>query len=257
MEWRHQIPLAEKGVIVGCDRRQEWILTWWWKHYTKHNTFPVTFVDWGLSEEAKEWCHQRGNLSFLEMKDFQWKEREALDPALVAIWEKGYGTGFWASRKSWFYKPFALLHTPYEKTLWLDVDCQVKDNLSVLFDKRAVALCPLPDYDKEYSLTYYRREFEMEHRLILPNEVIFNTGVLLYAHKNPLILQWAREVLPRAQHFLGDQNLLSRIIFENHYTIEPLPQIYNWYLGCGHNPEAKIIHFIGDLAKEFIWHEVY
>lgn len=251
-------------MIVGCDERQEWILPWWWKHYSQHNTFPVTFIDWGLSQEAKLWCQEHGELIFLEIDFFRncisresshWKEREALDSNLVRVWEKGYGTGFWVSRKSWFYKPFALLHTPYKKTLWLDLDCQVKNNLDALFDKERIALCPLPDYDKKYGLAYYCKEFETKNHLVLQNEVIFNTGVIVYSHACPLILQWAQAVPSRSEFFLGDQNLLSRILFETKYPVDHLSQEYNWYLGLGHNPEAKIIHHIGDLAKELIWHQ--
>ena len=54
--WRTEGLKEGDGVIVGSDYSQEWLLPWWWENYTKHNRYPVTFVDFGLSQEPIELC---------------------------------------------------------------------------------------------------------------------------------------------------------------------------------------------------------
>lgn len=44
-------------------------------------------------------------------------------------------TGFWKpERKSWFLKPEAVLLSPYEKTCWIDIDCEVVAPCPEIFD---------------------------------------------------------------------------------------------------------------------------
>lgn len=50
-----------KGVLVGCDQTQEKLLHWWWKHYVQHNTYPVMFIDFGMSDAMRAWCEERGS----------------------------------------------------------------------------------------------------------------------------------------------------------------------------------------------------
>ena len=41
------------GVVVGCDRSQRWLFPWWWKHYSRHNSYPVKFVDFDALENKE------------------------------------------------------------------------------------------------------------------------------------------------------------------------------------------------------------
>lgn len=58
----------DRGIIVGCDQGQEWLMSWWWSHYRKHNKYPVTFADFGLSDRARKWCSERGEVMQVEKK---------------------------------------------------------------------------------------------------------------------------------------------------------------------------------------------
>lgn len=49
-----------KGILVGCDQNQEWLLSWWWDQYSAHNSYPVVFVDFGMSKTGVAWCNERG-----------------------------------------------------------------------------------------------------------------------------------------------------------------------------------------------------
>jgi len=42
------------GLITGCDETHEWMLPTWWKHYSKRNSSPVSFIDFGMSKSAKK-----------------------------------------------------------------------------------------------------------------------------------------------------------------------------------------------------------
>src|SRR5437868_5082609 len=106
------------GILVGCDKQQEWMLKWWWGHYSKHNSFPIAFIDFGMSEEAKSWCRQKGKLLPLTCpKDFVFP-KTLIPKELIGEWEKSYGEKIWHSREQWFRKPFALLQTPFRQTIW-------------------------------------------------------------------------------------------------------------------------------------------
>lgn len=244
--WRHQAPvLLPQGVIVGCDEQQEWILPWWWNHYSTHNHSPVLFVDFGLSTEAAQWCEQRGKVISLPPDLPLITPREEIGKSTIERWEAAYGNGFWKARPSWFKKPFALLQTPFEKTLWLDLDCEVRADISSLFSPtiEEISLAPEPEYVQEHMQAFSIRQKE---------EKIYNSGVLLYRHDSPTILEWAQACISRADDFWSDQHLLSRLIFEKQKKIIELSQLYNWHMAFGPNEQAHIVHWLGDVGKEYI-----
>ncbi|HEY2810214.1 MAG TPA: hypothetical protein VGJ00_02335 [Rhabdochlamydiaceae bacterium] len=234
--WRFPRPCEDKGVIVASDARQEWILPWWWKHYHAHNSYPVVFVDTGMTPEAKEWCRKRGEVFSLHIDFPQWKEKEEIDPQTALLWESTHGMGFWPSRRAWFVKPFALLQTPFRFTLWLDLDCKAQVDLFFDFEETELALCPVPHYSAQ--------------------ETLYNSGVIAYGHGSDPVKNWAEQSLTRACDFLTDQHLLSRILFEKQYSLTVLPFTYNWHMSMGENNQAKIIHYLGDVGKELIWLEL-
>ena len=244
-KWSHPAPSLLSGVIVGCDAKQEWILPWWWNHYSAHNIAPVLFVDFGLSSEAALWCEQKGKVISLPHDLPLVKPKEELEKTTTARWEAAFGDGFWRARPSWFKKPFALLQTPFEKTLWLDLDCEVKADLSPLFSglTEEISLAPETTYAHKHMQTF---------SLCEQQETIYNSGVILYRHGSPTILDWAQASIDRNDAFWSDQHLLSRLIYEKQRKIVELPQLYNWHMGLGKNEQARIIHWLGDIGKEYI-----
>ena len=218
------------GVVVGADDLQEWLLPWWWDHFSQQNRYPVTFVDFGMSEEKRRWCLERGGLLSLNMSDLFVRDRDEVASALSEAWEQHYGEDFWGARKAWFRKPFACLRTPYERTIWLDLDCQVMGSLTKLFDAcshpSGVALC----LDK--------------------NAPVYNSGVIVFRRDAPILQEWADQALEKSGLFRGDQDLLTAIIDKR--AIYELPAIYNWPFNYGANPDAVITHWIGAAGKEIL-----
>lgn len=108
--WK-RTPRNGMGVMVGCDREQEWLLPWWWANYDQFNDLPVAFVSMGgMSEDAKKFCREAGELIEL-------------------------GHGF---TPAWLGKPLAILNTPFRNTLWMDLDCEVRGRIDGIVDPGSI-----------------------------------------------------------------------------------------------------------------------
>ncbi len=249
LTWRGVKNVIVKGIIVASDEKQEWLLPWWWDNYSKHNVFPVTFIDFGLSERGKEFCRERGELVELPTIPSDIGSKEGAEANLGRFWESIYGSNtWWEKRKAWHKKPVALLQTPYLHTLWLDTDCEVQACLAPLFDqiakKEGLLLCPEPEKAQEY---------DRERGHIFSDEILFNSGVIGFTRGCSYIEEWARQTLSDHGSYLGDQNLLSRLIYQKKWPVQILDRLYNWRrINDGKHPDVKITHWVGESGKFFI-----
>lgn len=226
-----QLKLMTQGIVVGADDNITWLLPWWWKYYSLHNTYPVTFVDFGLSAEAKAWCEERGNLVALKTDSFV-TPQEKIDPNLALEWENFYGKKVWQAREGWFKKPFAMLLSPYDKTIWMDLDCEVMGNVSPLFD-------------------FLTEEADISLNFDPGRPGIYNSGVVVFRKGAPLIADWAQACTVQNCHSIGDDYVVSRLIATEKYRFKTLPQEYNWWVGQGLNFSALILHWAA-WGKTFI-----
>jgi len=117
-------------------------------------------------------------------------------------------------------KTFAFLQTPYDRTIWLDIDCQVLKPLDPLFEASTSGIAMVSEVER--AIQKYRK-----HNLLLPNEHTYNTGVVSYLRTCSLIPEWAKRTLSDKNLFFGDQNILSRLIHEQKVPLTVLPDIYN------------------------------
>ncbi len=234
-KWQRENLLNEDGIIVGVDLTQEWILPWWWERYRRCNSHPVTFVDLGMSQEKKEWCKERGHYIHLPVANVFVAERKEMDPVLVAELEQKHGAQFWYSREAWFKKPLACLQSPYRRSIWLDLDCEVRQDIKGVFD-----LCENPlGIAIAKDLHYHQTQ-------------CYNTGVVVFKRECHLIEQWAEQAFSLNHEFLGDQDVLSFIMNEQNLQPTLLPSCYNWSRCWGVNPDAIIFHFHGPAGKRLI-----
>lgn len=226
-----------KGVLVGCDESQEWLLSWWWKNYTKENKFPIAFADFGMSEKGKKWCEKRGVVQSLHLENLAVASKNEIDPALVNEWEKTLSP-FWNSRQAWFKKPFALLNTPFEKTIWMDLDCEVLGSLEPIYSyidpKSKMGLMKVRDPET------------------VREAILYNSGVIVFEKSSPLLKKWAKSALFQNHQFLGDQDALSQVIFEEGLPVGELPEIYNWRMCGGFRFDAVVLHWAAVWGKEYI-----
>jgi hypothetical protein len=84
----------------------------------------------------------------------------------------------------------------------------------------------------------------------------YNSGVIAFRQGSPLIEKWAQSVFRQNHQHRGDQDLLSWLIAHHPYPIDELPNIYNWLIGNGDNPNAMITHWAGESAKAVLAHQV-
>lgn len=166
-DWGCFRPTQDRGVIVGADESQEWLLEWWWANYSAHNGLPVLFVDFGLSAAARAWCVERGMLA---------------GPTAVDC----YG---------WFKKPLALLESPFRQAVWLDTDCEARGRLDPLFE-----FCG----QGGIGLTLDRGTPKTFREAMPPDAPIYNSGVVAFNHGDPVVAQWASMTLALRSGRPGD-----------------------------------------------------
>lgn len=240
-----------KGIVVAATHHLEWILPWWWMNYRAHNDWPVAFFDLGMTEKAKRWCAERGQLLSMTLSDGLVFEKEAVDPVLAKKWEQVIGSGVWDIRKHWFKKPFVLTRSPFVQSIWIDLDCEVRCCLSPLFS-----------YSENGAKVAVAREaepFQIGWQALgfsLPGEINYNTAVVVYHHQAPILDKWVHEVITRHHLYMSDQEALSRILFLEQLAFYELSAEYNWDRGLGPNSDARIFHWHGQKGKEMIKEQI-
>lgn len=226
-----------RGVLVGCDYKQEWLLPWWWDHYTKNNAFPIAFFDFGLSEEGRAWCKSKGTLIDLT-SEITPTDRSLLDEKTIQAFELTCGKNLWAVRSSWLKKPFALSMAPFSINLWIDTDCEIKGSLLPLFKR----------LKKDTEIAIVKDPSQASERL-LPNEIDYNSGVILF-HKNAEFIKHAiKQLLLHENKFPGDQNALSRAIYLHNPSLIELPKKYNTRFDEEASSDVLIRHYCGGPGK--------
>lgn len=241
IQWQ-RAPEYEKGVIVGCDEAQEWLLPWWWERYSAKNNFPVLFADFGMSLKARSWCQQRGEILLIKTDFSSAPSSTYLQSCHDAkYWEDFYGPSLWTCRDQWFKKPFACLASSFQRSVWIDLDCEVLQPIDDLFDQ-----C-----NGSCSLALVR-EYESQHLPKLHPLVLYNGGVIVFTHGSEIIQKWAEDAVSRKDRFFGDDWLLSSLILEWKWPVCDLPEIYNWKFVWGLNINAVIYHWLFAKGKDFI-----
>ncbi len=237
--------MSDQGIIVGCDQRQEWLLPWWWAHYSVHNSFPVAFADFGMSEKALSWCKERGKCLTLPSAKILYENE--IPASEKDSWENRYGKGIWLSRSAWFKKPFSLLLSPFSIGIWIDLDCQVNGILDPLFNSlisgAEIGLVREPHFVQDYN---------RKNGFLLPEEINYNSGVIVFRQNANILHQWIEEAISNNGEYPGDQQALSRAIYKHRPVLIELPSIFNWLKFLGPQPEALIFHHSGGGKLELL-----
>lgn len=222
-----------KGVVVGCDQTQEWMLEWWWSNYIRYNKYPVAFIDFGMSSKAQNWCKNKGHWIKLDAPQNFVFPKSLISPELTTEWENTYGKDLWRGREKWFYKPYALEQTPFDEAIWLDLDCEITGSLAPLFHKIHL---------------HSKMALVKEHGL----EEGYNSGVIAYHKNSPLLSLWRDLCFHQNDQFLGDQDALTFLINSEDVEVTELPSKYNWVIRDGVNTDAIVLHWAGPWGKEVI-----
>ena len=226
------------GVLVASDCTLEWAFPWWWARYRKHNTHPVAFVDLGMTAEKKEWCKRRGPLIPLRVGDFT----EEVGREIALEWEGKTGTSFWESRGAWFKKPFACLQSPFDRTLWIDVDCEIRGSIAPLFDYVSLPMgLAMAKEQLDFSRSYQ----------------CYNSGVIAFRKNHPIIQGWADACLKLNGQFRADDDVFAYMLSQKGVEIDEIPPLYNWSRCLKENRNAIIQHWHGSHGKTVIRSQIW
>lgn len=204
----------DQAFLTGCDEEHAWMIPWFLKNYKKHNSAPLIFADFGVAE--------------LTLKIIRENFHAVID--MTKTKEAG-----------WFKKPRSMLYSPSVKTVWIDTDCEIKENIEDLFDMLEPNKLAMVE-DKPWS----KRRGEVWH----------NSGVVGFIDKPIILHQWCQQVHDNPT--VGDQEVLHSML--NPITkiayIKDLPNEYNVMriqLDLdGYEGKQKIVHWTGPKGKERI-----
>ena len=194
--------IREKGVLIFTDKNTEWMLDWWFYNYQKYNNYPVQVVDIGMTQQGIDFCKARA--TYTKMPDI--------------------------GLTGWFLKPFALKMTTFKKTVYIDLDVEIRGSLCDLFDYGRFAIAT----DKVNNFSTVAKPI--------------NTGVIVYKDQNELIDSWCEKTINGFRKFRSDQDILDNI--EKSYEV--IPHETHWLRIMGENDRALLYHFTGPIGKKII-----
>ena len=206
--------LYNEAFLTGCDANHEWMLEWFFKNYQKHVKSRLVFANFGLSEDGLKTV------------------RKYVDAVMDLTKTKEQG---------WFKKPLSMLKCPAKKTVWIDLDCEIREDISDLFQKLVVNKLSMVE-DKPWT----KRRQELWH----------NSGIVGFIDKPVILYKWVEAVKDNPQ--VGDQEVLHSILnpITKIGTINDLPNEYNvMRLQTeldNYNGPIKVMHWTGPKGKEKI-----
>lgn len=177
--------MREQGFITGADSKVEWMLPWFVENFKKHNNSHLLVVDFGMSKEMASWASKHADT--------------LADMTTV-------------SKKGWFAKPLAMMNSPFDKTVWIDTDCEVLGNIDDIFE------LIVPDklnmvIDRPWSKRF--------------NTAMYNSGIVGFESKPSILAKWASGINPSIHR--GDQEALHLMLddMQRLMFINELPHKYN------------------------------
>ena len=206
----------DEAYITGCNEGHEWMLPWFFKNFKNHCHKPLVFSDFGLSPLGlaivRENCHAVMNLGDVE--------------------ESG-----------WFRKPLSMWKSPSKKTVWIDLDCEIKESIDDIFDLLEPNKLAMVE-DKPWT----KRRGHKWH----------NSGVVGFIDTPTILSQWCGAVRKYYKEEAGDQEVLDRILtpitklsyitdLPNEYNVLRLQTEIDNYQG-----KIKVMHWTGKKGKDRI-----
>jgi len=224
--------MQENGVLTGCDLNQEWMLKWWWNHYTKQNAHPVAFCDFGMSKSARLWCEKNGIILFCPPLTLK-----TPSPTLKAKWTYLHTN---EKRKPWFQKPQFFRQTPFQNTIWIDLDCEVRKNLTPLFTLLQNAPSGFVISEDLPRATQARKE----KKILSEDQKAYMAGVVAFKKTSLLIQKWADACAEQNDQFYSDQDVLNHLLYKDPVPITLLESHFHFlpFEGCKQENDPMIYH---------------
>lgn len=233
-----------QGIITGCDQSQEWMLKWWLEHAEKNAGMPLSFVDFGLSKSACIYLKNRG-INVLDgssiLKPFLTKSHYSYPSSWIEKWKRESTS----QRPFYFAKPLACLLSPYDQTLWVDLDCKI-----VQTPKQAFSYID-PNFGMTMSLDSEQTAINwQEQGLIDKGSVAYQAGVIAFNKDSSLMLTWKQLCLSSYDTEYSEQTAIINYLHRNKKTLQLLPSFFN-HLNPHQHQKVSIAHYGGH------WHKLY
>ena len=227
-----------RGIITGCDKHVEMFLPWWFDHLQTHNDLPVTIIDYGLSDWGRSVANTIGTLI---------PKKSISIPKCKHKPSDAYPEYRHSARESYLYKPFALQQSPFDQTIWLDVDCKVQNRLNTLFET--------PNFGIALS-DAIGQDLAQKHKVFKSFETrALNGGVIVYQAGCSVIQAWVNATLSKGKDYIVDDVLLAELIYDEKLPVTYLPESYNTY--WAHKKSDTIIsHYSTPFGKKAIIEEM-
>ena len=205
----------DKAFVTGCDENHEWMLEWFFKNYKKHmKDVPLVFANFGLTPDGLKKVRENVH-AVMNLKPFD---------------EEG-----------WFKKPMSMIKCHSKKTIWIDLDCEIRDDISNLFNMLKPNMLNMVE-DKPWTM----RGQELWH----------NSGVVGFIDKPTILYDWAKAI--RDNPVQGDQEVLHLLLnpitkikyindIPNEYNVLRLQVETDGYAGA-----IKVMHWTGQKGKNKI-----
>ena len=209
----------DRAFLTGCDKNTEWMLPWFMKGFKKHNPdAKISLADFGMTDEMMEWA--------VASKMFH----------SIGQMDKSTKT------KGWFFKPSAMLGTPYKEVCWIDTDFQVVGDMTEIFnyiEPQRLAMVEDTPWSKRTGQQWH------------------NSGIVAFREKPPILHEWAQRVQEKPER--GDQETLHAMMdpFRKAIYITDLHQKFNFMrlMIIDKMPKPKdlrAIHWTGGKGKDEI-----
>jgi hypothetical protein len=224
-----------QGVLIGADQHAEELIPWWWSCYSRHCSLPVAIVDFGMSHKRRLWCQKR--MQVIPLIDaISVTPKASVTSVHRKLWKRQYRGPLWQAREAWFKKPTACRLSPFEVTLWLDLDCEVCAPLDDLFLA----------FEKEIDLAIALQDTSLDA------PPVYNSGVLLFRQGSAFLKEWDLECHLHNEVMMGDQDVLTQILLAGRAPFKVLSPYYNWLMYRGVEPGIAIAHWAAGWGKEYI-----
>lgn len=209
----------DRAFLTGCDQRTEWQLPWFIENYKKYNDTPLVLANFGLSTDALLYAKENVH-------------------AVINLTEH--------AGKGWFLKPMAMLHCPSKETVWIDTDCEVRADISPIFDY----------IEPEKLLMGVDHPWTKRHG----GAKWHNSGVVGFKGKPSILKRWKAQI--ELSNKRGDQEVLFSML--NDITkmtyITDLPHKYNVLrIDLIDNTAPKdiaVMHWTGEIGNNEIRRQI-
>lgn len=184
------------GILVGFDFHHEEMALYFLRRYHRFTKTPIAIADFGVTEKFKN--------EFLVPITEQ-KGTPLYRAPIITVQAEGV--------KGWHLKPFAFAQSPFDRTMWMDVDIVIRKDPAQLLDqyKQGFVGSADPYMPSAWLETPNTNAAPWTNFQVKPMTVI-GTGCFVADTHSPLISEWCRIIQENPKRFRGDMEALATLI---------------------------------------------